>query len=151
MQAAALVFDSKISVRRIQELMTSRVIPAYPRLTHKMCPLPLTAGSARCWLPDERYDIKRHVFADDVHLSDDRLLRVRRSRRPLVNSYGRREGAQYQVPGARCQVPGARCQVSGVRCQVPGARCQVPRIYSYSTTLVSRTRTSRSKLLIFRL
>lgn len=70
---AVLVFDSKINVRRIQELITSRVIPLYPRLTYKICPLPFTAGSAHCWLPDENYDINRHVFADNVNLSNDQL------------------------------------------------------------------------------
>lgn len=68
-----LVFDSKINVHRIQELITSRVIPLYPRLTHKICPLPFMAGTVQCWLPDNNYDINQHVFTDHVNLSNGQL------------------------------------------------------------------------------
>ena len=73
---AVLVFDSKINVRRIQELITSRVIPLYPRLTHKICPLPFMAGTVQCWLPDDNYDINRHVFTDHLSLSNSNQLQV---------------------------------------------------------------------------
>ncbi len=73
MLQAVLVFDSKINVHRIQELISARVIPLYPRLTYKICPLPFTAGSVHCWLPDDDYDINRHVFAESVNLSHDQL------------------------------------------------------------------------------
>ncbi|KAG8324651.1 hypothetical protein J6590_087369 [Homalodisca vitripennis] len=59
---AVLVFDGRVELPTLQQLLLSRVLPAYPRLTHRLHKLPLTAGAGHCWLPDPHFDIDKHVF-----------------------------------------------------------------------------------------
>uniref|UniRef100_A0A8D9EV76 Diacyglycerol O-acyltransferase Mb3154c n=1 Tax=Cacopsylla melanoneura TaxID=428564 RepID=A0A8D9EV76_9HEMI len=59
---AVLQFDSRLCAPEAQALLSTRVLPAYPRLTRLPVALPLTAGAGYCWLPDAGFDIKRHVF-----------------------------------------------------------------------------------------
>uniref|UniRef100_A0A1B6C173 diacylglycerol O-acyltransferase n=1 Tax=Clastoptera arizonana TaxID=38151 RepID=A0A1B6C173_9HEMI len=59
---AILVFDSHIEVSTLRNLVLTRVVPLYPRLTRQPFKLPLFAGSGHCWLPDTNFHIDNHVF-----------------------------------------------------------------------------------------
>lgn len=73
---AVLVFDSKLEVGVLQQLLLSRVLPAYPRLTHRVHKLPLSAGAGYCWLPDPYFDIDRHVFYGPALSTDFQVKKV---------------------------------------------------------------------------
>ncbi|XP_075234968.1 uncharacterized protein LOC142332412 [Lycorma delicatula] len=59
---AVLMFETPLEVSTLQQLLLSRVVPVYPRLTRRPVSLPLVAGAGYCWLPDCNFSIENHVF-----------------------------------------------------------------------------------------
>lgn len=68
---AVLMFDGPVELAVLQQLVLSRVLPQYPRLTHRLHRLPLTGY---CWLPDPHFHIHKHVFQGPC-LSTDQQVR----------------------------------------------------------------------------
>ena len=73
---AVLVFDSHLALSVLQQLVLSRVVPLYPRLTRRPYNLPLSAGAGHCWLPDNNFDIDRHVFHGSPLIKTEADLQV---------------------------------------------------------------------------
>lgn len=71
---AVLVFDCQLEVGMLQQLLLTRVLSTYPRLTHRLHKLPLSAGAGHCWLPDPHFDIDRHVFHGPCLTSDQQVI-----------------------------------------------------------------------------
>lgn len=73
---AVLVFDSHIEVTTLRQLILSRIVPLYPRLTRRPFKLPVFAGSGHCWLPDTNFHIDNHVFHGPTLKGSDTELQV---------------------------------------------------------------------------
>ncbi|XP_052130312.1 uncharacterized protein LOC113214573 isoform X2 [Frankliniella occidentalis] len=54
-----------LDVGRLRDLVVSRVLPQYPRLTARPLAMPFTAGGGMCWVPDADFKISRHIYPAD--------------------------------------------------------------------------------------
>ncbi|KAJ9601031.1 hypothetical protein L9F63_000766 [Diploptera punctata] len=73
---AVLIFEAGagLDVTHLRNLLLTRVVPLYPRLTRRPVSLPLSAGAGHCWLPDSQFCIDRHVFAGPDMLNTEKQL-----------------------------------------------------------------------------